>query len=905
MSDDNSVRERMETEEESGTIPRAHWDTEEFLEDEGYSFHYSLLEIFSPEILFHILSHLEWHQLGVVAQTCRTLCEMCQSPALWSRITHFDFRMCQDPTEERILKVLELCKHADYLAIGSILTDDLLTNSLNYCLELRSLHLESEQANDNTVAIVAEKGTRLRSFTIESSREVTSAAISKLLTSNPSLQELRIIGDWRHPMDIWLQPEQPPSAIQLRQVCFQRCRLSVERLRSLGQTCPLLQDVDLSACFGLQEITQQTIGAGFRGLKELCLRATDIENLELTELGELETVDCSKCSGLESITINCVALRRLDVTECTFLQQVNLKSRVMTEAKFRELPALTDLSVESEKLVTLDISYSTELSLQKLLSLPSLSGVETLNITGCKQLNLTEVNSLLLPRMPHLSELVCGDVSSHDVTVRSLTLTGLIIKDIQHLPCVSVNCPSLQRFTVERCADLTEPELLDGLILGRHTKRSQQINKVSAMDEPTRSRLPSLSHGAPMMQHLTIRQIPNMVGSCLSGDGASFVCLKVLEIQACPFMKILEIDGWPSLEEVRVYSSKKLSNLVVINSPHVTTVITQWCSSMMEKFHVVCDKLQTLKTTGCSFANYTVHSKSLRQLEVSGVCMKPTDTLDIRCESLVDLTILKCENLSEVYLSKLLSSCPNVTNLRLSGCNQVNYVKVPATVTHLSLSALRRLSQVVLEERCRLTVLHLSHLPKVSVDLRLQLLSRCQNSLCELELRGLPHETHLSLSLPQLHSFTLDQCIHLTGLDLTCPLLRYLRLQGCPKLCSFSMKVGNLASLQVDHSSPLLSLKSLQLACNNLRFLARILGYYCPNLEELVLSGDNTSMTRVCSIGHNLPSLHTITLQNFTLEEDIASHLPGPIHLRASDLHRATDRDMVVVFQQNASKWKM
>ena len=62
---------------------------------------------------------------------------------------------------------------------------------------------------------------------------------------------------------------------------------------------------------------------------------------------------------------------------------------------------------------------------------------------------------------------------------------------------------------------------------------------------------------------------------------------------------------------------------------------------------------------------------------------------------------------------------------------------------------------------------------------------------------------------------------------------------------------------------------------------------------------------RVCSIGHNLPSLHTITLQNCTLEEDIASHLPGPIHLRASDLHRATDRDMVVVFQQNASKWKM
>eukprot|EP00058_Branchiostoma_floridae_P009146 XP_002594634.1 hypothetical protein BRAFLDRAFT_121756 [Branchiostoma floridae] len=779
MSDDNSVRERerMETEEESGHIPRAHWDTEEFLEDEGYSFHYSLLEIFSPEILFHILSHLEWHQLGVVAQTCRTLCEMCQSPALWSRITHFDFRLCQDPTEERILKVLELCKHADYLAIGSILTDDLLTNSLNYCLELRSLHLESEQANDNTVT-----------------------------------------GD-----------------------------------------IPWISGYSLSNRH-LQYNSDKS----------------DIENLELTELGELETVDCSKCSGLESIIINCVALRRLDVTECTFLQQVNIKSRVMTEAKFRELPALTDLSVESEKLVTLDISYSTEY-----------------------------VVAHLFCSMPHLSELVCGDVSSHDVTVRSLTLTGLIIKDIQHLPCVSVNCPSLQRFTVERCADLTEPELLDGLILGRHTKRSQQINKMSAMDEPTRSRLPSLSHGAPMMQHLTIRQIPNMVGSCLSGDGASFVCLKVLEIQACPFMKILEIDGWPSLEEVRVYSSKKLSNLVVINSPHVTTVITQWCSSMMEKFHVVCDKLQTLKTTGCSFANYTVHSKSLRQLEVSGVCMKPTDTLDIRCESLVDLTILKCENLSEVYLSKLLSSCPNVTNLRLSGCNQVNYVKVPATVTHLSLSALRRLSQVVLEERCRLTVLHLSHLPKVSVDLRLQLLSRCQNSLCELELRGLPHETHLSLSLPQLHSFTLDQCIHLTGLDLTCPLLRYLRLQGCPKLCSFSMKVGNLASLQVDHSSPLLSLKSLQLACNNLRFLARILGYYCPNLEELVLSGDNTSMTRVCSIGHNLPSLHTITLQNCTLEEDIASHLPGPIHLRASDLHRATDRDMVVVFQQNASKWKM
>ncbi|XP_019638826.1 PREDICTED: uncharacterized protein LOC109480905 isoform X2 [Branchiostoma belcheri] len=806
MSEDSRVRERMETEEETGPVSRTHWDTEEFLEDEGYSFHYSLLEIFSPEILFHILSHLEWHQLGVVAQTCRTLHEMCQSPALWSRITHLDFRMCQEPTEERILKVLEMCKHADFLAIGSVLTDDLLTNSLNYCLELRNLHLESEQTTDGTVT----------------------GGIP--WTSGFSLSNHHL-----------------PSNLD----------------------------------------------------------KSDIENLELTELGELESVDCSKCSGLESVTINCVALRRLDVTECTFLQQVNIKSRVMREARFSDLTALTDLSVESEKLVTLDISYSTELSLQKLLSLPSMSCVETLNITGCKQLNLTEVNSLLLPRMPHLSELVCGDVSSHDVTVRSLTLTGLIIKDIQHLPCVSVNCPSLQRFTVERCADLTEPELLDGLILGRRTKRSQQINKMSAMDEPTCSRLPSLSHGAPMMQHLTIRQIPNMVGSYLSGDGASFVCLKVLEIEACQFMKILEIDGWPSLEEVRVYSSKKLSNLVVINSPHVTTVITQWCSSMMEKFHVVCDKLQTLKTTGCSFANYTVHSKSLKQLEVSGVCMKPTDTLDIRCESLVDLTILKCENLSEVYLSKLLSSCPNVTNLRLSGCNQVNYVKVPATVTHLSLSALRRLSQVVLEERCRLSVLHLSHLPKVSVDLRLQLLSRCQNSLCELELRGLPHETQLSLTLPQLHAFTLDQCIHLTGLDLTCPLLRYLRLQGCPKLSSFSMKVGNLASLQVDHSSPLLSLKSLQLACNNLRFLARILGYYCPNLEELVLSGDNTSMTRVCSIGHNLPCLHTITLQNCTLEEDIAAHFPGPIHLRASELHRTTDRDMAVIFQQNASKWKM
>ncbi|KAI8501435.1 hypothetical protein Bbelb_207060 [Branchiostoma belcheri] len=889
MSEDSRVRERMETEEETGPVSRTHWDTEEFLEDEGYSFHYSLLEIFSPEILFHILSHLEWHQLGVVAQTCRTLHEMCQSPALWSRITHLDFRMCQEPTEERILKVLEMCKHADFLAIGSVLTDDLLTNSLNYCSELRNLHLESEQTTDDTVAIVAEKGSRLRSFTLVNSREVTSAAISNLLTANPPSRSwgLWVTGGIPWTYGFSLSNLHLPSNSD--KSGEDRCRLSVERLRSLGQTCPLLQDVDLSACYGLQEITQQTIGAGFRGLRELCLRATDIENLELTELGELESVDCSKCSGLESVTINCVALRRLDVTECTFLQQVNIKSRVMKEARFSDLTALTDLSVESEKLVTLDISYSTELSLQKLLSLPSMSCVETLNITG----------------YAHLSELVCGDVSSHDVTVRSLTLTGLIIKDIQHLPCVSVNCPSLQRFTVERCADLTEPELLDGLILGRRTKRSQQINKMSTMDEPTRSRLPSLSHGAPMMQHLTIRQIPNMVGSYLSGDGASFVCLKVLEIEACQFMKILEIDGWPSLEEVRVYSSKKLSNLVVINSPHVTTVITQWCSSMMEKFHVVCDKLQTLKTTGCSFANYTVHSKSLKQLEVSGVCMKPTDTLDIRCESLVDLTILKCENLSEVYLSKLLSSCPNVTNLRLSGCNQVNYVKVPATVTHLSLSALRRLSQVVLEERCRLSVLHLSHLPKVSVDLRLQLLSRCQNSLCELELRGLPHETQLSLTLPQLHAFTLDQCIHLTGLDLTCPLLRYLRLQGCPKLSSFSMKVGNLASLQVDHSSPLLSLKSLQLACNNLRFLARILGYYCPNLEELVLSGDNTSMTRVCSIGHNLPCLHTMTLQNCTLEEDIAAHYPGPIHLRASELHRTTDRDMAVIFQQNASKWKM
>ncbi|XP_060598636.1 uncharacterized protein LOC132752340 [Ruditapes philippinarum] len=767
----------------------------------------SLLEYMPAGVLLEIFKFLDWNDICQVSSTCTKFREVCSSATLWLGLQVLDFRNCAVPDAEKIIQILHKTPNAVHVILGDILSEDDSDNI--------------RMANNMGYA----------------------GSINELVSFQSRLTQLVI--------DSLLGQKVVISNIQI-----------------LVQSCPYLTHLDLTASQYLNSFSfdvNQGQRSALDNLKVVILKfCKDLQVVSLPYCPNLQQLDTSHCVSLNEITATTPKLCKLDTVGCEEITKIDLTSSDLCELCCEGMKQLDILHIGSDQLTSLNLSCCSRLSANNLLdAITNKDLLLSLNICGCKNISPDDVNSIILPQLTGLKTLKYGGHSWTNVAISSNIISQLEFSTCINTTNILLTSQSIQHVTIKDCRDFSEQELMDSFLHGKLVTRMQGLESLVSdhKEQPFFQ-----DSGIPNLCTLKCHSLPGLHGDILSHDLRYFQYLSNVEFIHCTFLTHMFVNGWPSLTSLKIESCNRLTAITVQNVPTLQQLHVRWCG-MVQNFRLTGENVTFLDVIGTNFAQLDIHCDQLDSLKLNGVCTQPKHTVSLRCVRLRELTITKCDRMTDVTVTEIIQNNPQLHSLSLIGSLSLRCLLLPSCIKTCSLTGHRTLKEIKLQSPICVHHLTLNNLPKLTPEKRELILQQCVESLRILEVRAIPGETFLRLQLQNLTSLTLDQGIHLASLEILCSKLRYLRIQGCPKLCSLTLHVESLTQVQVYHSSPLLALKCLSLHSKQVQHLARVLAYYCPKLEELSLHGSMIKGDQLYSLGQCLHSLHTVTLYQCNVGE--------------------------------------
>lgn len=869
----------------------------------------SLLEYMPSGVLLEIFKFLDWNDICQVASTCTKFRDVCASASLWLHLKTLDFRNCAVPDAEKILNVLQRTPNAGHIILGDVITDDaasedpdmaqfrddymsdedrvsddeeegrvrtldnltvsdrFVLNVLKACPRIQHLELHMHKITDMSVDAICAKCTVLQRLEIHDNAHIQTSAVCELVSLNPGITEL-VIDSCEQLGFLEIRHTDPTQHLNLTHVSLFEQKMVISNVQILVESCPYLIHLDLTASLYLDSFAFETVQgqkSGLDSLEVVILKmCNDLQLVNIPYCPNLLQLDTSHCQNLREITATCPKLHQLDTVGSDQVRKINLTASDVEAICCKGMEELETLCIGSDKLSTLDLSDCARLSVSSLLeAIRSKSALIFLNICGCKNIAPADVNSQVFPQLTGLRTLKYGGHSWTSVAIASKNIIDLEFSKCVNTTCILLNSPSLTSLALRDCRDFSEQELMDSFLHGKLVTRMQGLE--SLMTEHREQPFTGNS-GVPGLCSLKCHHLPGLHGDILSHDLGYFLRLSTVEFVHCTFLEHIKVSGWPSLTSLKLESCNRLNRVSVDNVSTLRNLDVRWCS-MVQDFHIDAENLTCLDVTGTNFAQLYVHCDKLRSLHLNGVCTQPKHTVCLRCRGLQELSVTKCDRLTDVTVADIIQHNPQLRSVSLIGSLSLRCLPIPSSIELCSLTGHRMLREIQFDAPISMKHLTLNNLPKLIPCERQALLKQCENTLQILEVRAIPGEKYLCLQLKKLHSLTLDQGIHLADLDIQCPKLKYLRIQGCPKLFSLTLHVDSLTQVQVYHSTPLLALRSLSLYSKQVLHLARVLAHYCPKLEELSLYGSEIKGSQLYRLGQSLQNLHTVTLNSCDVTE--------------------------------------
>ncbi|PRQ36244.1 putative P-loop containing nucleoside triphosphate hydrolase, leucine-rich repeat domain, L [Rosa chinensis] len=378
-------------------------------------------------------------------------------------------------------------------------------------------------------------------------------------------------------------------------------------------------------------------------------RLTCMNLIDCTSLKKLP--DLSGIPNLKELNLGgCKSLKELpDLSGIPNLKELDLRGCT----SLKELPDLSGIP----NLKVLHLSGCTSLK-----QLPDLSGIP--NLTGLHLRGCTSLKKLTdLSGIPNLKELdLSGCTSLKELPDLSgipnlngwLNLRGCV--SLKELPDLS-GIPNLKELNLSGCKSLKELPDLSGIL---------NLKELNLSGCKSLKKLPDLNG------------IPNLDGLKLSG----WVSLKELpDFCGIPNLKELKLFGCTRLVEVPD-SIRFLHNLVTLNVGR--------CSNLI-KFprKINLKSVETISISYCKLEEFSeVGEKmvSLRNLNLSGTCIKELHPSITRLIRLEELDLTDCKNLTTLPCS--IYGLHNLKSLEASGCSKLaTFPRIPG-----KMYCLRRLS---------------------------------------------------------------------------------------------------------------------------------------------------------------------------------------------------------------------
>lgn len=574
------------------------------------------------------------------------------------------------------------------------------------------------------------------------------------------------------------------------------------QLRSLDMSgCPSFMDAPgaLSACTALEQLSMDHCSA----LSALHLSSPSLTSLSVRGCQALQTLNLRCCS---LVALDMYSGTRLPYTSCSALRTVKLASSALTALSWRSCPSLESVELECPSLQELEfvdcdklgpaaleaLSDTQAVALQgsssptyvsstsgcpalASLRLESCDGLRSLSlrhtslgqlaVSGCKMLESLE---LQCPQMRglRLEECVALEVVAlHPVGVASLqlgscasllslnltapALTSLDLRGCAMLTQMELQCPQLQQLDTSFCSSLTD----------------EALRRAVAPCPPLQRLVLSVCHllGAPGLEHLaalstlTLLDISYTTVEDLAPVYSSCPGLRALSASSCPHL--LPDSLLPLLPSSSSPSPPAL--------PHLRELDLSYCPIPAPTLTALLRggmRLHSLALNGCA-----VTDASWQALLPPALLPQAPAALDppppAELHQLTSLSLVKCQELHTLCLGlapatpiQVLSTRPYLNPSQMQPPPSESFSWIPAPGGVHALRSLR---------------LGFSALQVVALNLR---------QLQHLDLSGCRHLRHLELRCPALHTVLLQGCRALPAASLlsalaACPSLEVLDLQ--------------------------------------------------------------------------------------------------------------------------------
>lgn len=603
----------------------------------------------------------------------------------------------------------------------------------------------------------------------------------------------------------------------LRELDISAChKLSDAAVRSAATSCPQLESLDMSTCSCVSDETLREIALTCANLHFLnasycpnislesvrlpmltvlklhsCEGITSASMSAISFSSMLEVLELDNCSLLTSVSLDLPRLQSIRLVHCRKFADLNLRSKILSSIMVSNCPALHRINITSNSLQ--------KLALQKQESLTTLA----LQCQSLLEVDLTDCESLTNSicevfsdggGCPMLKSLVLDNCESLTaVQFHSASLVSLSLVGCRAITALELTCPYLERVCLDGCDHLERaafcPVGLQSLNLGICPKLnvlSIEAPIMVLLELKGCGVLSEASINCPLLTSLDASFCSQLKDDCLSATTAS-----------CPLIESLILMSCPSIGSDGLYSLRCLRQLTVLDLSYTFLMNLQ---PVFES----CLQLKVLKLQACKY----LADSSLEPLYKEGA-LPALQELDLSygtlCQSAIEELLACCVHLTHVSLN----GCVNMHDLNW-GCTSGQLPKPPTIYNSSSMFSPGNMSESIGQANRLLQnlncvgcsnirkvfippaarCLHLSSL-NLSLSVNLKEVDLACLNLCFLNLSNCCSLEVLKLECPKLTSLFLQSCnideVVVEAAILKCSMLETLDVRFCPKVCSMSM----------------------------------------------------------------------------------------------------------------------
>ena len=481
-----------------------------------------------------------------------------------------DFSNCSHLGNEVIMAVAEHCPNLASLSLSGWrnLKDEIVQAVIRKCSKLEELNLSGcIQITDQAFF----KTKKLEKLNIQGCKKLTDTVVKKITTSFPNLQELHMSGR-RCLTDVTVIEIVEKYLEKLNLLDLDGCgNLTNAAMTALAANCPNLEKLFFRKCSNFTDGAIQAIITKCTNLKVLHLsRGNQLTNKALqtiidenTSLEDLSFIDCY---GLTDVSLEkqCVALKKLNLSECGNLADVSFESNEKLET--------CDLS-RCDSLMT---AYFDKCSNLETLTLNGCDMLISVAFENCSQLQLSDFNGY-----ENLEEVTfdgCANIET--LTLNQCShLTDATFKNCMKLKSLSLNeCYNLADVSFDNCQGLKSLELsgckkLNGKVIEKMVNaRIQQLDLSGCVNVSEKTLNEIINRCSLHIELLTLRGCKYLSDLNL----ANCKELKNLDLEGCCNLATVVLENCTKLEHLDVRGCRKLKNSMII--------------AMIDK----CSNLQTL-----------------------------------------------------------------------------------------------------------------------------------------------------------------------------------------------------------------------------------------------------------------------------------------------------------------------